>query len=92
MSDAASPKSVPPQQAILQMASGYWISQSLYAATKLGIADLVAGGGAPAKTLPTSPKPMPHLSIDYCAPWRVLVYSPRMSNMASGLHLLPNVC
>ena len=30
--------------ALLQMSSGYWISQSLYAAAKLGIADLLKNG------------------------------------------------
>jgi len=33
-------QSVPPQVAMLQMATSSWISQSLYAAAKLGIADL----------------------------------------------------
>lgn len=32
------------KMALLQMSSGYWISQSLYAAAKLGIADLVKDG------------------------------------------------
>jgi len=30
------PSTVPPQKAILQMASGYWVSQSLYVTAKLG--------------------------------------------------------
>ena len=33
-----------PQKAILQMASGYWVSQALYVAAKLGIADLLKSG------------------------------------------------
>ena len=32
------------RMALLQMSSGYWISQSLYAAAKLGIADLLKNG------------------------------------------------
>ena len=32
------------KMALLQMSSGYWISQSLYAAAKLGIADLLKDG------------------------------------------------
>lgn len=32
---------MPPQLAMLQMASGYWVSQSIYVAAKLGIADLL---------------------------------------------------
>jgi len=34
-------QAMPPQLAILQMASGYWVSQSIYVAAKLGIADLL---------------------------------------------------
>ncbi len=37
-------KEVPPQVAILQMATGYWVSQSIYVAAKLGIADLLKEG------------------------------------------------
>lgn len=37
-------QSVPPQVAIMQMATGYWVSQSIYAAAKLGIADLLKDG------------------------------------------------
>lgn len=33
-----------PQKALLQMASGYWVSQALYVAAKLGIADLLKDG------------------------------------------------
>ena len=38
------PQDTPPQMAMLQMTSGYWISQSIYAAAKLGIADLLKDG------------------------------------------------
>ena len=34
-------QAMPPQLAVLQMASGYWISRSIYVAAKLGIADLL---------------------------------------------------
>jgi hypothetical protein len=34
-------QAMPPQLAMLQMVSGYWVSQSIYVATKLGIADLL---------------------------------------------------
>lgn len=34
-------QATPPQLAVLQMASGYWVSQSIYVAAKLGIADLL---------------------------------------------------
>lgn len=35
---------VPPQVALLQMMTGYWVSQSVYIAAKLGIADLLSAG------------------------------------------------
>ena len=35
---------IPPQKIMLQMLSGYWISQCIYAAAKLGIADLLQDG------------------------------------------------
>jgi SAM-dependent methyltransferase len=34
----------PPTQVLLQLASGYWISQAIYIAAKLGIADLLRDG------------------------------------------------
>jgi hypothetical protein len=42
MNAAAAPQ--PANYAIFEMACGYWVSQSLYVAAKLGIADLVADG------------------------------------------------
>lgn len=33
-----------PQKTILQMASGYWVTQALYVAAKLGVADLLKDG------------------------------------------------
>jgi hypothetical protein len=33
-----------PQAALLQMMTGYWVSQSVYIAAKLGIADLLSAG------------------------------------------------
>ncbi|MBA3868619.1 MAG: methyltransferase [Anaerolineae bacterium] len=35
---------LPPQVALVQMMTGYWISQSVYVAAKLGIADLLRDG------------------------------------------------
>src|SRR4028119_526410 len=34
-------QAMPPQLAVLQMATGYWVSRSIYVAAKLGIADLL---------------------------------------------------
>ena len=45
---------VQPQKAILQMASGYWVSQSLYAAAKLGIADILKDGSKSCEELADS--------------------------------------
>ena len=36
----------PPPVALLQMMTGYWVSQSIYVAAKLGLADLLADGPA----------------------------------------------
>ena len=35
---------VPPAVALTQMVSGYWVSQAIYVAARLGVADLLAGG------------------------------------------------
>ena len=37
-------RGLPPQAVMMQMASGYWITQLIYAAAKLGIADLLKDG------------------------------------------------
>ena len=47
MSTQAQPQptnDVPPQMALMQMMTGYWVSQSIYVAAKLGIADLLKDG------------------------------------------------
>ncbi|MFB2981369.1 hypothetical protein [Microseira sp. BLCC-F43] len=38
------PMEIPPQMALLQMVSGGWVSQAIYVAAKLGIADLLKDG------------------------------------------------
>ncbi len=45
---------LPPQKAIGQMASGYMVSQSLYAAAKLGLADLLKDGAKSCEDLASS--------------------------------------
>jgi len=52
---------VPPQKAILQMASGYWVSQSLYVAAKLGIADELKSGSKSCEELASSAGVHPRL-------------------------------
>lgn len=41
----------PPPVALLRMMTGYWVSQSIYVAAKLGIADLMTGGPQPVEEL-----------------------------------------
>ncbi len=45
---------IPPQMTIMQMISSYWISQSIYVAAKLGIADLLKEGAGNCKDLARS--------------------------------------
>jgi hypothetical protein len=40
-----------PQQQLMRMISGYWLTQAIYVAAKLGIADLVASGPQTAEAL-----------------------------------------
>ena len=42
---------VPPPATLLQMMTGYWVSQALYVAAKLGVADLLADGPRPVEAL-----------------------------------------
>lgn len=44
----------PPPVALLQMMTGYWVSQSVYIAAKLGIADLLVDGPRSAEDLATA--------------------------------------
>lgn len=50
-----------PQRQLLEMITGYWVTQSLYVAAKLGIPDLVAGGPAPVAALAAQAKVQPQL-------------------------------
>ena len=43
----------PPEATLLPMMTGYWVSQALYVAAKLGVADLVADGPVSAEALAT---------------------------------------
>jgi O-methyltransferase/methyltransferase family protein len=42
---------IPPPAILLQMMTGYWVSQALYVAAKLGVADLLADGPRPVEAL-----------------------------------------
>ena len=44
MPDDQTPSGAPPQVALIQMLTGYWVSQALYVAAKLGVADLLVDG------------------------------------------------
>jgi hypothetical protein len=50
---------VPIEQSLLQMFSSYWISQAIYVAAKLGIADLLAEGPKKVEDLATSTQTHP---------------------------------
>src|SRR5206468_9258191 len=38
------PNAIPPPVALLQLVTGYWLSQAIYVAAKLGLADLLRDG------------------------------------------------
>ena len=44
MPDDQTPGGAPPQMALIRMMTGYWVSQALYVAAKLGVADLLVDG------------------------------------------------
>ena len=47
---------VPPSATLLQMMTGYWVSQAIYVAAKLGVADLLAEGALSFEELATKTK------------------------------------
>ena len=49
--DAPASAEPPPQAALFRMMTGYWVSQSVYIAAKLGIADLLHAGPRPCEEL-----------------------------------------
>ncbi|WP_421657754.1 methyltransferase [Leptothermofonsia sp. ETS-13] len=53
MSAPQSTDTPPPQMVVLQMATAYWVSQSIYAAAKLGIADWLKEGAKSCEELAT---------------------------------------
>ena len=55
-----------PQAALLQMMEGYWVSQAIYVAAKLGLADLLQAGPRPVEDLATTTQ------THAPAPYRVL--------------------
>ena len=48
-----SPSAVAPPTALLQMMTGYWVSQALYVAAKLGVADFLVDGAQSVENLAT---------------------------------------
>jgi len=51
MSEDVGTSAAPPPAILLQMMTGYWVSQALYVAAKLGVADLLADGPRPVEDL-----------------------------------------
>jgi O-methyltransferase domain/Dimerisation domain len=49
--NSSAPAAIPPQAAMLQMISGFWISRAIYVAAKLGIADQLQDGQRTAEEL-----------------------------------------
>lgn len=60
----------PPPATLLHMMTGYWISQTLYVAAKLGIADLLTEGPTSVANLAAA------TDTDACSLYRVLRPSP----------------
>ncbi|NOT53608.1 MAG: methyltransferase, partial [Deltaproteobacteria bacterium] len=54
------PKDLSSPEALIQMITGFWISQAIYAAAKLGIADLVKEGPKPCEALAQATGVLPH--------------------------------
>lgn len=54
MAETVLPGAVPPAATLLQMMTGYWVSQALYVAAKLGVADLLTDGPRPVEELATA--------------------------------------
>ena len=54
MSENVSTPASQPPAVMLQMMTGYWVSQALYVAAKLGVADLLADGPRPVEELATA--------------------------------------
>lgn len=52
-SSATSAGTLPPPAILLQMMTGYWVSQAIYVAAKLGVADLLVDGPRPVEALAT---------------------------------------
>lgn len=61
MSQNVASNPVHPQRQMLEMITGYWITQSLYVAAKLGIPDLVDEGPVPVGELAAQTKVQPEL-------------------------------
>ena len=73
-----------PAVQMVQLLAGFQLSQALYAAARLGIADRLRRGR---RTQPPSPRtsaPMPSPCAGSCAPWRPSGYSPKPRTGCSG--------
>lgn len=51
VSEAIAPVTPPPHAVLLQMMTGYWVSQAIYIAAKLSVADLLVDGPRPVEAL-----------------------------------------
>ncbi len=79
------PNAIPPPVALLQLVTGYWVSQAIYVAAKLGLADLLRDGGPRVVASWRRPRqPTPGRSLGCCAPSPVSACSQRSRATASG--------
>jgi hypothetical protein len=61
-----------PPAVLLQMMTGYWVSQALYVAAKLSVADLLADGPRPGEALETGKRQRVVIALQapHCTPRR----------------------
>ncbi len=67
----------PPPATLLQMMTGYWVSQALYVAAKLGVADLLVDGPRSVETWRQRRKPMLSRFTACCGRWPASASSPK---------------
>ena len=74
-----------PQDQMARMITGYWVSQMIYVAAKLGLADRLADGPETAEELAAGHRRRtPARSTACCGPWPAWASSPRMPTAASA--------
>ena len=75
---------VPPPIGLLELASGFIATQTVYAAARLGLADVLADGRCPRPTSPPRSDRTPTPLIGCCGRARCSASSPKARMDASG--------